>query len=99
MQQDARGPVRREYPALIIDGQQARAQRVQIFAAIMEGDQDISAMIFAEQAIFDLGRCHGDERLGVSLPGHAIRRSIQYSGQFAVGRKDRCCNAGEIVVP
>jgi len=83
MQQDAGGPVRREYPAIIIDGQQARAQGVQIFAAIVERDQDISAMMFAEQPILDLGRRHRDQRLGVSLPGHAIRRSIQYSGQFA----------------
>ena len=42
--------------------------------------QDISAMMFAEQSILDLGRRHGDERLGLSMPGHAIRRSVQYSG-------------------
>src|SRR6266851_612059 len=69
-----------------------------LFAAIMERDQDISAMMFAEQPILDLGRRHGDERLRVSLPGHAIRRSIQYSGQLAIGREDRRCDAGEIVV-
>ena len=98
VQQDARGPVRCQYPALIVDGQQARAQRVQILAAIVEGDQDISAMMFAEQSILDLGRRHGDERLGMRLPGHAIRRRIQYSGQFAIGREDRRRDAGEIVV-
>ena len=98
MQQDARGPVRGEYPALIIDGQQARAQRMQVFAAIVERDQEISAMMFAEQPILDLGRRHGDQRLGVSLPRHAVRRSIQYSGQFAIGRKDGRCDAGQIVV-
>ena len=98
VQQDARGPVRSQYPALIVDGQQPRAQRVQVLAAIVEGDQDICAMMFAEQSILDLGRRHGDQRLGVSLPGHAIRRSIQYSGKLAVGREDRRCNAGKIVV-
>ena len=98
VQQDARGPVRCENSALVVDGQQARAQRVQILAAIVESDQDISAMMFAEQSILDLSRRHGDQRLGVSLPGHAIRRSIQYSGQFAIRPKDRRCDAGEIVV-
>src|SRR6202040_1521991 len=98
VQQDSRGPVRREYPALIIDGQQPRAQRVQIFAAIVERDQDISAMMFAEQSILDLGCCHGDKCLGMSLPGHTIRRSIQYSGQLAIGREDWRCDAGKIVV-
>ena len=98
VQQDARGPIRCEDPALIVDGEQARAQRVQIFAAIVEGDQDVSAMMFAEQAILNLGRCHGDECLGMRLPGHAIRRSIQYSGQLAIGREDRRRDAGEIVV-
>src|ERR1700710_2540645 len=34
----------------------------------------------------------------MSLPGHAIRRSIQYSGQFAIGCEDRCCDTGKIVV-
>ena len=92
------GPVRREDPALIIDGQQARAQRVQIFAAIVKGDQDISAMMFAKQSVLDLGRRHGDQRLGMGLPGQAIRRSIQYSGQLAIGREDRRGDAGEIVV-
>src|SRR5258707_7270251 len=71
---------------------------MQVFAAIVERDQEISAMMFAEQSILDLGRRHGDERLGVSLPGHAIRRSIQYSGQFAIRPEDRRCDAGEIVV-
>src|SRR5258706_6733012 len=55
-------------------------------------------MMFAEQPILDLGRRHGDERLGVSLPGHAIRRSIQYPGQYAVRREDRRCDASKIVV-
>ncbi|HVQ69823.1 MAG TPA: hypothetical protein VMT08_20215 [Bradyrhizobium sp.] len=41
---------------------------MQIFAAIVERDQDICAMMFAEQSILDLGRRHGDQRLGVSLP-------------------------------
>jgi len=98
MQQNARGSVRRQYPPLIVDRQKARAQRMQILAAIVERDQDICAMMFAEQSILDLGRRHGDQRLGVSLPGHAIRRSIQYSGQFPVGREDRRCDAGKIIV-
>ena len=55
-------------------------------------------MMLAEQAVLDLGRRHGNERLSVSLPGHAVRRSVQYSGQFAVGREDRRCDAGQIVV-
>jgi hypothetical protein len=67
---------------------------MQIFAAIMKGDQDVPAMLFAEQPVLDLGRRHRDERLGVSLTGHAIGRSIKYPSQFSVGRKDRRRYAG-----
>ena len=48
VQQDASGSVRSEYPALVVDSQQARAQRMQIFTAIVERDQDISAVMLAE---------------------------------------------------
>ncbi len=98
MQQDARGAVRRENLAIIVDGQQASAERVQIFAAIMEGDQDVPAMLFAEQPVLDLGRGHRDERLGMGLPGHAVRRGVQYPRHLAVGREDRRRHAGQVVV-
>jgi hypothetical protein len=73
----------------------ARAQRVQIFAAIVERDQDISAM---------MGNVHSRSGLlpwrrvpGVSLPDMqsdeaSIFRSVRHRSE------DRRCDAGEIVV-
>ncbi len=55
-------------------------------------------MMFTEQSILDLSRRHSDERLGMRLPGHAIRGSVQYSGQRAIGCEYWCRDAGEIVV-
>ena len=68
VQQDARGAVRCQNLSFIVDGQQARAERVQIFAAIVESNQDVAAMLFAEKPVLDLGRRHRDQRLGVGLP-------------------------------
>ena len=91
-------PVRRKYAALIVDGSRPALKRVQIFAAIVEGDQDVAAMVFAEQPVLDLGCGHGDECLGVSLPGHAIRRSIQLFPSIDRRAQRSGCGAGEIVV-
>lgn len=61
--------VRREDPAVVVDGQQTGAERVQIFAAIVKGDQNVGAMSLAKQAVLNLSRGHGDKRLRVGLPG------------------------------
>ena len=98
VQQHTRGAVGGENPAVIVDGQQAGAQRVQIFAAVVEGDQYVAAMLLAEQPVLDLGRGHRHQRLCVRLARHAIGRRVEDAGDLAVGREDRRRHAGQVVV-
>jgi hypothetical protein len=73
MQQHPRGAVGGENLALIIDRQQPGAQGMQILATVVQGDQNMAAMLFAEQAVLDLGRRHRHQRLGMRLPRHTVR--------------------------
>ena len=93
VQQDARGPVRREYPALIVDGQQARAQRVQIFAAIMEGDQDIvrddvRGTVHSRSGSPPWRRAPGYAPAGTCNPTkHPVFRSARHRAQISAPRR------------
>ena len=98
MQQGLRGSVRRQDASVGVRSEQSRAQRMQIFAAIVEGDDDARAVLFAKQPIFDLGGRHADQGSGMRLPGQAVRRRVENATELAVGREHGDRRTGEIVV-
>ena len=72
VQQGARRLVGGENAAILVHRQKPGAQRVQILASVMEGDQRVAAVALAEKAVFDLRGRHGHQRLGVGLARQAV---------------------------
>ena len=66
MQQHSRRAVGGQDGTIGIDRQQAGAERMQVFAAVVKRDEQLAAVAFAEQAVFNLRRGHGDKRLGLA---------------------------------
>src|SRR5271156_3182720 len=98
VQQGLRGSVRRQDASVGVRSEQSRAQSMQIFPAIVEGDDDARAVLFAKQPIFDLGGRHADQGSGMRLPGQAVRRRVENATELAVGREHGNRRTGEIVV-
>src|ERR1700722_970786 len=67
IQQHARCMIGCEYAARLVDRDQSCGQRMQVLAAIVEGDQNIAAMALAKKSVFDLRCGHANKRGGVGL--------------------------------
>ena len=98
MQQEAGLWVGPQHGAVAVERQEPGTQRAQVLAPVVEGDHEVGAVVLPEQAGLDLGRGHPDQRLGVLLPGAAMRGGVQYASQLAVGTEDRRRRAGERVM-
>ena len=81
VQQNARRLIGGQYTARIVDRDEAGCKRMQIFAAIVKGDQDVAMVALAKEPVLDLRCGHANERGGMALAGDAIGRSIEDSRQ------------------
>ena len=81
MQQNARRLIGGQYAACVVDCDEPGCERMQIFTAIVKGDQDVAMVALAKEPVLDLRRGHADERGGMRLTGDAIRRGIEDARQ------------------
>ena len=98
LQQESRLRIGAEHGAVRRQRQQPRAQGVQVFAAVVEGDDQVTAVGVAEQAVLHLGRGHADQRAGMLLPRAALRRRIEDADEAAIRSEDRRRRAGQAAV-
>jgi hypothetical protein len=89
LEQTARLRVGGEKASLAVDRDQSGAQSLQIFAAAVEGDEEIAPMTFPKQAVLDLRCRHGDKGLGVLLTRAAIGGGIDHARDRAIRREYR----------
>jgi hypothetical protein len=68
---------------------------MQVFAAIVKGDQNVAMVALTKQAVLDLRRGHADDSGGVGLTGDAIGGSIKGASQRTVRRKNRRRSASQ----
>ncbi len=81
MQQNARRLIGGQDAARVVDCDEPGCERMQIFAAIVKGDQDVAMVALTKEPVLDLRRGHADERGRVRLTGDAIGRSIENARQ------------------